>query len=91
MSAFDLLKEGGIMVYSTCTLSPEENEEVISFLLENRDNAQIEKINIQGLKYREGISEWEGKIYNKDVKKIARVWPQDNDSEGFVIAKIIKN
>ncbi len=37
--AFDLLKPGGMLVYSTCTTRKEENEEVISHLLEKRDAA----------------------------------------------------
>ena len=90
LSAFDLLEDRGVLVYSTCTLAPEENEEVVDFLLQKRENAEIEKINVKGLRFREGIEEWEGKRYSSEVKKIARVWPQDNDSEGFVIAKIIK-
>ncbi|MEA2037244.1 MAG: tRNA methyltransferase, partial [Nanoarchaeota archaeon] len=32
----------------------------------------------------------EGKEYNSEVKKCLRIWPQDNDSEGFFVAKIRK-
>lgn len=91
LAAFDILKPGGVLVYSTCTLSPEENEEVVDFLLNKRECARIEKIRVKGLKIREGIEEWEGKIYRSEVKKIARIWPQDNDSEGFIVAKIVKS
>ncbi len=90
LAAYDVLKPGGVLVYSTCTLSPEENEEVVDFLLANREGAYLEKINIPGLKIREGIDGWEGKVYNSEVKKVARIWPQDNDSEGFIVAKILK-
>ncbi len=90
LAGFDALKEGGVMVYSTCTLSPEENEEVVDFLLQNRDNVKIEEITVKGLRYHEGIEEWNGKSYSSDVKKIARIYPQDNDTEGFVVAKIRK-
>ncbi len=90
LAAYDVLKPGGVLVYSTCTLSPEENEEVVDFLLAHKEGAYLEKINIRGLKIREGIEEWEGKVYNNEVKKIARIWPQDNNSEGFIVAKIVK-
>ena len=44
--AYSMLKEGGEMVYSTCSYSKEEDEDVISYLLDNSD-AQIEKIDIK--------------------------------------------
>ena len=35
--AYDMLKPGGTLLYSTCSFSFEEDEEVIEFLLQNRD------------------------------------------------------
>lgn len=87
---FENLKKDGILVYSTCTLEPEEDEEVVDYLLNKYDNAKLEEINIKGLKRSEPILEFEGKKYNKEIKKIIRIWPQDNDTEGFFIAKIKK-
>jgi len=87
-SAFSLLKEGGEMVYSTCTLAPEENEEVVQFLLD-KFNAEIEEIKLP-IKTREGIGSWQGKEFSKEIKKCCRIYPQDNDSEGFFVAKIKK-
>ncbi|MGC9309101.1 MAG: NOL1/NOP2/sun family putative RNA methylase [Candidatus Nanoarchaeia archaeon] len=89
-SAIQLLKQGGEMVYSTCTLSPEENEEVIDYLL---NNFEIEIVDIKskiGLKSRQGITKWEGKTYHADVKKACRIYPQDNNTHGFFLAKIRK-
>ena len=88
--AFEILKEGGEMVYSTCTHAPEENEEVVDFALkEFKDKIKIEKINLP-VKCREGVVEWENKKYDKRVKFCARIYPQDNNSEGFFIAKFKK-
>lgn len=44
LMAYHLLKVGGTMVYSTCSFSFEENEEVISYLLDNSD-AEILPLN----------------------------------------------
>jgi len=89
-SAVGILKSGGEIVYSTCTHAPEENEEVIDFVL-NRfgDRLKIEKINLP-VKSRPGITVWNGKKYNKEVAKCCRIYPQDNNTEGFFIAKLKK-
>ena len=85
----ELLKIGGEIVYSTCTHAPEENEEVIDFILKKFDNIKIEKIFLP-LKTREGIIKWQEKEYLKDVKNSLRIYPQDNNTEGFFIAKLRK-
>ena len=83
--AFKILKIGGELVYSTCTYAPEE---VVSYLLDNFP-AKLEEIKLP-LKTRPGILEWNGKKFNPEVRKCARVYPQDNDTEGFFIAKFRK-
>jgi tRNA (cytosine49-C5)-methyltransferase len=88
-TAFEILKPGGNMVYSTCTCEPEENEGVVSHLLETFDNAKLEKISLP-LKQAKPIMKWQGETYHKDVEHCLRIWPQDNDSEGFFVAKIRK-
>jgi NOL1/NOP2/sun family putative RNA methylase len=87
--AVELLKPNGKIVYSTCTHAPEENEEVIDFILKKFDNIKIEKIFLP-LKTREGITKWQEHEYLEDVKYSCRIYPQDNDTEGFFIAKLRK-
>ncbi|MBS3105858.1 NOL1/NOP2/sun family putative RNA methylase [Candidatus Woesearchaeota archaeon] len=89
-TGFNLLKENGTLVYSTCSLEPEENEEVVDFLINKYGNAKLEEIKLS-LKRSPAILEFEGKKYNKEIKKCLRIWPQDNDTEGFFIAKIRKS
>jgi len=88
LSAFDSLKDNGVMVYSTCTHAPEENEAVVNYLLKERENARLMNISVPGLKTREGLIEWRDFKFRDSLKLTARVWPQDNDSEGFFIAYI---
>jgi len=89
-TAFNNLKTGGTMVYSTCTLEPEEDESVISFLLGKYDNAKLMDIDLKGLKRSEPVTEFNGIKFNPEVRKCIRIWPQDNDTEGFFVAKILK-
>lgn len=87
-SAIRLLKVNGEMIYSTCTLAPEENEFIINHLKEKFD-IKIEKI-ILPLKSRHGICKWEGENLSKEVENCLRLYPQDNNTDGFFIAKIKK-
>jgi NOL1/NOP2/sun family putative RNA methylase len=90
-SAFQLLKNNGVLVYSTCTFSPEENEEVVSYLLENFKGAKLEQISLPKFKTSKGLEEFEGKKYDPEIKKCVRVWPHINDTGGFFVAKLRKN
>ncbi len=86
-AAFEILKVGGEIIYSTCTHAPEENEDVIDFALENfKDSISIEEIKLP-IKCRSGISKWQDKEYNNKVKQACRIYPQDNNTEGFFITK----
>lgn len=89
LKAYELLSPGGTLVYSTCTFAPEENESVVSHLLESAD-AKAQEANIPGLKCSKGIEEFRGMKYHSDVRKSLRVWPHHNGTEGFFLAKIRK-
>lgn len=89
--SFELLKKGGIMTYSTCSLDPEENEFVIEKFLEKNPNAILEKAELKGLILNNKLTEFEGKKISKQItEKTIRIWPQDNDTNGFYVAKISK-
>ena len=72
---FSLLKENGVLVYSTCSLEPEEDEQVVESLLRNNPDARLEKINLD---------------IKADFNNGIKIWPQHNNTEGFFIAKIRK-
>lgn len=87
ISAFEILKPNGVLIYSTCTHAPEENEGVVDSVLKKfKSEIKIEKVKLP-IKHREGITEWEGEKFSNQVKKCARIYPHDNDTEGFFIAK----
>lgn len=91
VNAFNNLKDGGELVYSTCSVEPEENEGVVDFLLEKFPNAKVVPVKLPGLKTSQPIMEFKNKKYNEQVKHSIRIWPQDNDSEGFFVTKIKKH
>jgi len=90
LAGYDCLKPGGVLVYSTCTLTIEENELIVNSLLEKRENARIEKAELPGLKFRKGFDEFNGVKLRGDLEKTMRIMPYDNWAEGFYIAKIVK-
>ncbi|WP_456468819.1 NOL1/NOP2/sun family putative RNA methylase [Archaeoglobus sp.] len=88
VAAYKAVKPGGVVVYSTCTLEPMENEEVVDYILRNTD-AEIEDIGLP-LRRTKPFLEFEGRKYVEEVKKCLRIHPQDNDTEGFFVAKLRK-
>lgn len=88
-TGFDLLRPGGTIVYSTCTLEPEEDEGVIDWFLSSNPDAYLEEIDLP-LVNGGAVTSFEGKTYSDEVKKCLRLWPQDNDTEGFFVAKLRK-
>ena len=87
--ACEMAPKGSTIVYSTCTFAPEENENVISKIIE-QNNVELKTIKLNGLKMGEGISNWRGENFNKEVKKCARIWPHHNDTDAFFLARMEK-
>ena len=87
--ACEMAPKGSTIVYSTCTFAPEENENVVSKIIE-QNNVELKKIKLNGLKIGEGISSWKDKDFNKEVKKCARIWPHHNDTDAFFLARMEK-
>lgn len=81
-SALEMLQPEGTLVYSTCTFAPEEDEEIISWLVQNY-SLTIETIQVAGVD--QGRPEW-GSVPN--LEKTARIWPHLQTGEGHFVAKL---
>lgn len=88
LRAYDLLKPGGTLVYSTCTFAPEENEGTVSYLLSERD-ALLERVKLP-LTAAAGVTAWNGEEYPPEVSQCVRVYPHHIDSGGGFIARLRK-
>jgi NOL1/NOP2/sun family putative RNA methylase len=86
--AFDLLKPGGHMVYSTCTLNPLENEAVVSHLLARRRAKLIPWD--PPLKWEPGLTQYRETDYDPSSHLCRRFYPHHVDSVGFFLAKIAR-
>lgn len=82
-SALQMLKPGGTLIYSTCTFAPEEDEQLISWLLENYP-VTLEEINLADT--AAGRPEWGNGM--PELTKTVRLWPHQNQGEGHFVAKL---
>ena len=95
-SAISSTQVGGTIVYSTCTLAPEENEEVIDWILKKTRSAnsgqaavELEDIEIPSLQTQHGLTKWKNKIFDESLQKTVRIYPSET-MEGFFIARLKK-
>lgn len=88
-SGINALKKGGTLIYSTCTISPEENEEVINNVLNKNLNVKIMELNLCLKNSINGIVNYKEKKYNENLKKALRILPS-GDMEGFFLCKMKK-
>lgn len=75
-AAASYVKQGGTLVYSTCTLNREENEERVSAFLKKHADFHAPDFEIPGL--------------GKSENGMITIWPDETGSDGFFIAKLIK-
>ena len=99
--AASMLKPGGTLVYSTCTFSVEENEEVIGVFLKEFPEFSIEEA-AQEKFFAPGRSDWMGHSADEEVHftganvrtdglgHTMRLWPHKLAGEGHFIAKLKK-
>jgi 16S rRNA (cytosine1407-C5)-methyltransferase len=87
-SAIKMVKEGGEIVYSTCTMSVEENEMVISKILRK---FPVEVVDIElPVKSHTGITKYKEEVIDPQLEKARRILPWEADSDGFFIVKLRK-
>lgn len=88
VSAIKMAKVGGEIVYSTCTLTPEENESVINKVL-NKYPVELEEIDLP-IPSRPGFDSYDDLIFHPSITKTRRIIPWESNSEGFFVAKLKK-
>ena len=84
--AWQLLKVDGELVYSTCTMAPEENEAVIDYILRRYDGVRVEPLDLE---VSGALESWNGRAFDDQVQYAGRVFPADGQ-EAFFVCKLKK-
>jgi NOL1/NOP2/sun family putative RNA methylase len=81
------VKPAGILVYSTCSFAPEENEMVIDGLLQKFSNIRVEPIGYGTA----GLTIFGDMNFDSQLKNARRLYPHIHDTTGFFIARLRVN
>ncbi|WP_338599979.1 RsmB/NOP family class I SAM-dependent RNA methyltransferase [Sulfolobus tengchongensis] len=85
--AYDLLREGGYVVYSTCSIGPEEDELVVNFATERLGMKIIPVNNYPALN---GYTIYRNVKFSDDLKNCLRFFPHIHGTEGFFLCLLKK-
>lgn len=88
-AAIRMLKSGGELIYSTCTLSVEENEAVINSIMKKLP-VTLEPVELS-VQSQDGFTDYKGEYFNESLTLCRRIVPWEVKSEGFFVARLRKN
>ena len=90
LSAFDALKPGGKLLYSTCSFSPEENESPLQHLLERHgEHLKTIPLTLPFDNVQKPLTRWGKEIYDERIQNAVRILPTDT-IDGFFICLLEK-
>jgi 16S rRNA C967 or C1407 C5-methylase (RsmB/RsmF family) len=91
VAAYKLLKPGGILVYTTCTIAPEENERPVEVLLSRFPECSVLPIEVDlpAAVRMAGLTSWQGQRFRPELAQALRIRPQEH-FEAFFVCKLQK-
>jgi len=89
-AAIDCVKPGGVVLYATCTLAPEENEAVLARALKRYPELALEPLPLTLEGALPALAAWNGKSFPASIAEYARRLPPGPLWDGFFLARLRK-
>lgn len=89
-SVLDLARSGGLVVYVTCSIAPEENELVIDTVLKYRNDFEVIEPPVRIINYGKGLTEYRHLKFLPELENCVRLWPHIHHLFGYTICILRK-
>ena len=83
-------KTGGYVAYSTCSVTVEENEQVVEYALRKRPNVRVVETGLPEGFGTKGFKAFGGKVFDEGMAKTRRFYPHVENVDGFFVCKLRK-
>ena len=83
IAGIEMLEPGGVLAYVTCSIAPEENEYVVSRVLELRDDIEVIAPPVKLFDWSPWLTSYGRHEFSGELRKCIRVWPHLHGMIGF--------
>ena len=87
----ELLENDGLLAYVTCSIAPEENEYVVSKVIEHRNDVEVVEPPVKLFEWSWGFTSFGKLVFHSDTRKCIRIWPHVHNMIGMTICLLRKS
>jgi len=89
-AGLDMLEEGGVLAYSTCSIAPEENEYVLYRVMMMRNDFEIIRPKKKLFEWAPWLGSYKDIDFPEEFKRCIRIWPHIHRMMGFTVCLLRK-
>jgi len=90
-AGIELLDNNGLLVYTTCSIAPEENEYVVSKIIEKYEDIELVEPSKKLFEWSNGITSYKNIIEDEELRKCIRIYPHKHNMIGMTICLLKKD